>query len=72
MLEENQMTDSANDGSGHINKSVHPPPVPNMNNTSSVRMTVPTHSLQTRLRGLPAGKQIICHGPVWAIAFGTT
>ena len=71
VLEENQMTDSANDGSGHIDKSSHHPSLPNMNNTSSVRMTVPTHSLQTRLRSLPAGRQIICHGFVWAIAFGT-
>lgn len=64
MLEENQMTDSANDGSGHINKSVHHPPVPSMN-TSSVRMTVPTHGLQTWLRSacLQEGL-VICYGPV--------
>ena len=38
MLEESRMTDSANDGSGHIEKAFQPPAVPNMS-TSSVRVT---------------------------------
>ena len=36
VLEESRMTDSANENSGHISKSVHSPPVPNLS-TSSVR-----------------------------------
>ena len=36
VLEESRMTDSANDGSGHIEKALKPPAVPNLS-TSSVR-----------------------------------
>ncbi|CAL5227539.1 g10528 [Coccomyxa viridis] len=34
VLEESRMTDSANENSGHISKSVHPPAVPNLSTSS--------------------------------------